>query len=228
MVAFHGFPSYRIAGILPAVFLIESLVSRPAIFIFSSCRTRGDATRSQIPATQCVGKWWRSMAFPLIGSLASCRQSFLPDRWSPDRQSLSFLPATRQPMPPEMVAFHGFPSYRNAGLQTGSLYLFFLPYVGRCHQDGGVPWLSLLSDRWHPAGSSSNGTLVSRPAVFIFSSCYTSADATRNGGVPWLSSYRIAGIPAARQPMMASHVRATYTPNSKFLKYLFSTLYFLH
>jgi hypothetical protein len=44
------------------------------------------------------------------------------------------------------------------------------------------------------------------PAVFIFSSCYTSADATRNGGVPWLSllsdrwhpagclSYRIAGI----------------------------------
>jgi hypothetical protein len=53
MVAFHGFPSYRIAGILPALLLME--------------------------------------------------------RWSPDRQSLSFLPATRQPMPPGMVAFHGFP-----------------------------------------------------------------------------------------------------------------------
>jgi hypothetical protein len=113
------------------------------------------------------------MAFPLIGSLATCRLSFLSDRWhpagclsyriagnlpalllmerwSPDRLSLSFLPAARLPMPPGMVAFHGFPSYR------------------------------------------------------------------------------IAGIPAARQPMMASHVRATYTPNSKFLKYLFSKLYFLH
>jgi hypothetical protein len=32
------------------------------------------------------------------------------------------------------------------------------------------------------------------PAVFIFSSCRTRGDATRNGGVPWLSSYRIAGI----------------------------------
>jgi hypothetical protein len=40
MVAFHGFPSYRIAGILPALLLME--------------------------------------------------------RWSPDRLSLSFLPATRQ------------------------------------------------------------------------------------------------------------------------------------
>jgi hypothetical protein len=27
MVAFHGFPSYRIAGILPAVFLTGSLAS---------------------------------------------------------------------------------------------------------------------------------------------------------------------------------------------------------
>jgi hypothetical protein len=38
------------------------------------------------------------------------------ERWSPDRLSLSFLPATRLPMPPEMVAFHGFPSYRIAGI----------------------------------------------------------------------------------------------------------------
>jgi hypothetical protein len=170
-------------------------------------------------------------------------------------------------------------SYRIAGLQTGSLYLFFLPHVSRCHQR----W-------WRSMAFPLIGTLVSRPAVFIFSSCRTWGDATRmvafhgfpsyriagilpalllmerwspdrqslsflpaarlpmppgrrsrprpshptgcqcvgNGGVPWLSSYRIAGIPAARQPMMASHVRATYTPNSKFLKYLFSTLYFLH
>jgi hypothetical protein len=82
MVAFHGFPSYRIAGILPAVFL--------------------------------------------TGSLASCRHLLLMDRWSPDRLSLSFLPATRLPMPPGIVAFHGFPSYRIAGILpavflTGSL-----------------------------------------------------------------------------------------------------------
>jgi hypothetical protein len=60
MVAFHGSPSYRIAGILPALLLM--------------------------------------------------------DRWSPDRQSLSFLPAARGAMPPGMVAFHGSPSYRIAGI----------------------------------------------------------------------------------------------------------------
>jgi hypothetical protein len=38
------------------------------------------------------------------------------DRWSPDRQSLSFLPAARGAMPPGMVAFHGSPSYRIAGI----------------------------------------------------------------------------------------------------------------
>jgi hypothetical protein len=43
----------------------------------------------------------------------------LKERWSPDRQSLSFLPAARPPMPPGMVAFHGIPSYRNAGIPAG-------------------------------------------------------------------------------------------------------------
>jgi hypothetical protein len=82
MVAFHGFPSYRIAG---------------------------------IPAG--------SLSYRIAGILPAL---LLMERWSPDRLSLSFLPATRLPMPPEMVAFHGFPSYRNAGILpavflTGSL-----------------------------------------------------------------------------------------------------------
>jgi hypothetical protein len=51
MVAFHGVPSYRIAGILPAVFII--------IFL--------------LHVSRCHQGWWRSMASPLIGSLASCR-----------------------------------------------------------------------------------------------------------------------------------------------------------
>jgi hypothetical protein len=42
--------------------------------------------------------------------------SSLKERWSPDRQSLSFLPAVRLPMPPEMVAFHCVTSYRIAGI----------------------------------------------------------------------------------------------------------------
>jgi hypothetical protein len=91
------------------------------------------------------------------------------DRWSPDR--LSFLSDRWHPA--------GYLSYRIAGLQTGSLYLFFLLHVSRCHQRWWRSMAFLLSDRWHPAGSSSNGPLVSRPAVFIFSSCCTRGDATR-------------------------------------------------
>jgi hypothetical protein len=144
MVAFHGSPSYRIAGILPALLLMDRWSPDRQSLSFLP------ATRQPMPPG-----WWRSMAFLLsdrwhpagclsyriagilpavflIGSLASCRQSFLSDRWhpagnlsyriagilpalllmdrwSPDQQSLSFLPATRQPMPPGMVAFHGFP-----------------------------------------------------------------------------------------------------------------------
>jgi hypothetical protein len=94
---------FRIAGILPAV------------FILFSCCTSPDATRSQIPATQCVGRWWRSIASPLIGSLASCRQS------------LSFLPAARLPMPP---------GHRSRPRSASG--------------DGGVPLRPLLSDRWSP------------------------------------------------------------------------------
>jgi hypothetical protein len=49
------------------------------------------------------------------------------DRWSPDRQSLSFLPAARGAMPPGWWRSMAF----------------------------------LLSDRRHPAGCSSNGSLAS-------------------------------------------------------------------
>jgi hypothetical protein len=87
MVAFHGFPSYRIAGILPAIFLTGSLVSRPAVFIFSSCYTSADATRDG-------GVPWLSL---------------LSERWSPDRQSLSFLPAVRGAMPPGWWRSMAFP-----------------------------------------------------------------------------------------------------------------------
>jgi hypothetical protein len=117
------------------------------------------------------------------------------DRWSPDRLSLSFLPATRQPMPPEMVAFHGSPSYRIAGILPALLLMDrWHPAGCLSYRIAGILPALLLMERWSPAGSSSNGSLVSRPAVFIFSSCHTRGDATRDGGVPWLSSYRIAGI----------------------------------
>jgi hypothetical protein len=140
MVAFHGIPSYRNAGLQTG--------SHYLFFLLHVSH-----------ATKDGGVPWRPL---------------LSERWSPDRQSLSFLPAARPPMPPGMVAFHGIPSYRNAGLQTGSHYLFFLPHVRRCHQG----W-------WRSMASSLIGTLVSRPAVIIFSSCCTSPDATKDGGVPW-------------------------------------------
>jgi hypothetical protein len=166
MVAFHGVPSYRIAGILPAV------------FIFSSCCTSPDATRDGgvpwrsllsdrwhpagslylfflLHVSRCHQRWWRSMAFPLIGSLASCRQS------------LSFLPAVRRPMPPEMVAFHGVPSYRIAGILPAVFIFSSCCTSPDATRDGGVPWRSLLSDRWHPAGSFSKGTPDSSLALMV-------------------------------------------------------------
>jgi hypothetical protein len=94
MVAFHGSPSYRIAGILPAVFLIGSL---------ASCRQ----TLSFLPAARqqfAFSERKKQIRLCARRSQATCRLS------------LSFLPATRQPMPPGMVAFHGSPSYRIAGI----------------------------------------------------------------------------------------------------------------
>jgi hypothetical protein len=75
------------------------------------------------------------MALPLIGSPASCRLSFLSDRWHPaGRLYLFFLPhvsSLRSPNAKNKFAF----ALGDRKLPAGCLYLFFLPHAGRCHQE---------------------------------------------------------------------------------------------
>jgi hypothetical protein len=113
------------------------------------------------------------MALPLIGSLASCRLSFLSDRWHPAGSSSDGTLVSR----PAVFIFSSCRTSVVCVLRTQktnsplrSEIASYLPAVfifsscrtrGDATRNGGVPWLSLLSDRWHPAGSSSNGSQAS-------------------------------------------------------------------
>jgi hypothetical protein len=70
-------------------------------------------------------------------------------------------------MPPEMVAFHGVPSYRIAGILPAVFIFSSCCTSPDATRNGGVPWRSLLSDRWHPAGIFSKGTPDSSLALMV-------------------------------------------------------------